>query len=427
MIELDKKSNTPMYKQLYEQIKSHILSGQYKPHEKLLSKRAFAKELQISQTTVENALNLLLDEGIIYTKVKSGIYVSPVETVFKSTKQSKAIEIKTQNPYSYDIGKIDTEILPNKTFKKIIKDSFSDTSLFQTSPFFGHIELRQQLTQYLAKSRGVNATYEQVIIGSSTHQLLQRLFKTLSFKNIAIEKPSYPTIVDVCKNSQVEMTTVEVDKYGIDIKNIKPSLDCIHITPSNQYPTGAILSIERRTKLLQFAKKNDIYIIEDDYDSEFRYNKEPLPSIQGLDLDGEHVIYMGTFSKSLFPSLRIAYMVLPQHLLQTYYDINHKESQTVPHHTQHFTKELMATGEFERHIQRSRKYYSKKLNHICNELDKIGIQYSGAHTGMHIMLYNITPCNLRPVDDVPNAYILGIGGERTEDIIQFIHTLEVLK
>ena len=120
-------------------------------------------------------------------------------------------------------------------------------------------------------------------------------------------------------------------------------------------------------------------------------------------------------------------MVLPQHLLQTYYDINHKESQTVPHHTQHFTKELMATGEFERHIHRSRKYYSKKINLICNELDAIGIEYSGAHTGMHIMLYNIAPCNLRPVNGVPNAYILGLGGESTEDIIQFIHTLEVLK
>ena len=427
MIKLNKKSNTPMYKQLYEQIKSHILSGQYKPHEKLLSKRAFAKELQISQTTVENALNLLLDEGIIYTKVKSGIYVSPVETLFKTSKKSKPIQINTNKPYSFDIGKIDSEILPVKTFKKIMKESFSNHNLFQTSPIFGHIELRQQLTEYLAKSRGVNATYEQVVIGSSTHQLLQRLFKTLSIKNITIEKPSYPTIVDVCINNQVEMIPVEIDENGIDISKIKPFLDCIHITPSNQYPTGAILSIERRTKLLQFAKKNDIYIIEDDYDSEFRYNKEPLPSIQGLDLDGEHVIYMGTFSKSLFPSLRIAYMVLPQHLLQTYYDINHKESQTVPHHTQHFTKELMATGEFERHIHRSRKYYSKKLNHICNELDKIGIQYSGAHTGMHIMLYSIAPCNLRPVDDVPNAYILGLGGESTEDIIKFIHTLKVLK
>lgn len=211
----------------------------------------------------------------------------------------------------------------------------------------------------------------------------------LSDSSFIIEKPSYPPIKHVLDKKNFNYIQATVEKDGINVSKVMHSEnDILYITPSHQFPTGYVMNLKKRTQLIKWAhQKVSRYIIEDDYDSEFRYYGKPIPALQSLDKK-EKVIYISTFSKSLYPSCRIAYIVLPNKLLQAYKTMGYKESNTVPVHIQHIIANFMSEGSFDRHLNKMRKIYREKLNYILEKLEPYNkqLEIEGALTGMHFTI-----------------------------------------
>lgn len=395
-------SKNHLYVNLYETLKQQIIEGQYKSEDKFPSKRALGQHLSVSNTTIEHAYQLLLDEGYIYSKPRSGYFVSDIETLpIIPTNINHAHQIFSSNEnfhnpkpdydLAFNMSEIDTEYFPMKQFKKYAKDAFEDDELdlLLHASFKGEISLRQEIAHYLFNSRGVTCHPEQIIIGSSTEQLINLLTDILSNGKFLIENPSYPPIKQVLDKKQITYLQVPVSHTGIEIDYFQKSNNNIaYVTPSHQFPTGYVMSLKKRTQLINWAQQSEgRYIIEDDYDSEFRYFGKPIPALQSLDTK-DKVIYISTFSKSLFPSCRIAYLVLPNKLLSTYNQLNNKEGNTVPAHTQKIVANFMKSGSFERHLNKMRNVYRHKLTTILNALMpyQSQLKIDGALAGMHFTL-----------------------------------------
>lgn len=394
-----------LYLQLYEKLKKQIIEGQFNANDKFHSKRQLANHLSLSQTTIEHAYHLLQDEGYIYSKPRSGYFVSDIESLpvvnnynydnlfVNNTFNNNESTVKPK--YSFKLSQIDTKYFPIDLFRKFSKDVFDVNNLnfLQRGDIQGEIELRHQITHYLFNSRGVICHPNQIIIGSSTEQLLNLLVTLLNDSSFIIEKPSYPPIKYVLDKQKVDYEQIKVEKNGIDVDEVfKSNKNIVYITPSHQFPTGFIMDLKKRTQLINWAQENENrYIIEDDYDSEFRYYGKPIPALQSLD-SKEKVIYISTFSKSIFPSCRIAYLVLPSKLLKRFYNQQHKETNTVPVHMQKIISLFMESGSFNRHLNKMRKVYRNKLSFILNELSpyKDQLIIEGAETGMH---FNIIVSN----------------------------------
>ncbi|PTK49333.1 PLP-dependent aminotransferase family protein [Staphylococcus haemolyticus] len=386
-----------LYISLYEQLKNQIIEGQYQAQDKFPSKRQLSEHLSLSHTTIEHAYQLLLDEGFIYSKPRSGYYVSDIQSLPVININNQFIETEPKTPeskqykYAFNLAEIDAEYFPLNLFRKYAKGAFEDNelALLEKGDIQGELNLRQQIAHYLFNSRGVSCHPNQIVIGSSTEQLLNMITDLLKTSSFIIEKPSYPPIkhfLDKNKHNYIQAT---VEKDGINmIDIINSNNDIVYITPSHQFPTGYVMNLKKRTQLIKWAhQQNSRYIIEDDYDSEFRYYGKPIPALQSLDKN-DKVIYISTFSKSLYPSCRIAYIVLPQKLLQSYLSMPYKESNTVPVHIQQIIANFMSSGSFERHLNKMRKIYREKLNYILERLkpheDQLKIE--GALTGMHFTI-----------------------------------------
>ncbi|MCH4418665.1 PLP-dependent aminotransferase family protein [Staphylococcus haemolyticus] len=386
-----------LYISLYEQLKNQIIEGQYQAQDKFPSKRQLSEHLSLSHTTIEHAYQLLLDEGFIYSKPRSGYYVSDIQSLPVININNQFIEIEPKTPeskqykYAFNLAEIDAEYFPLKLFRKYAKEAFEDNelALLEKGDIQGELNLRQQIAHYLFNSRGVSCHPNQIVIGSSTEQLLNMITDLLKTSSFIIEKPSYPPIKHVLDKNKHNYIQATVEKDGINmIDIINSNNDIVYITPSHQFPTGYVMNLKKRTQLIKWAhQQNSRYIIEDDYDSEFRYYGKPIPALQSLDKN-DKVIYISTFSKSLYPSCRIAYIVLPQKLLQSYLSMPYKESNTVPVHIQQIIANFMSSGSFERHLNKMRKIYREKLNYILERLkpheDQLKIE--GALTGMHFTI-----------------------------------------
>lgn len=383
-----------LYLELYESLKRQIISGDYETDDKLPSKRQLEKHLNLSQTTIERAYELLLDEGFIYSKPRSGYYVSKLEVLPVVRKEIEEVSIqKDKKTYDYEFktAQIDVEHFPFDMFRKLSRQVFDESfeTLVNEDSKQGLFALRQQIATYLFNSRGVNASHDQIIIGSSTNQLIEHVVQILKKQKFMIEAPSYPPARDVLEKYNIDYIKIPLESDGICMESVKKSNhDVIFITPSHHFPTGTVLTIEKRTRLLKWAyEKNNRYIIEDDYDSEFRYFKKPLPALQSLDTENR-VIYISTFSKALFPSLRMAYMVLPKELLQDFHQLKYIESNTVPIHMQQIMALFLRSGHFDRHLNKMRHIYKKKISYIIKRLkpyqDELTI--SGEQAGMHFVL-----------------------------------------
>ncbi|GGG97665.1 PLP-dependent aminotransferase family protein [Staphylococcus pragensis] len=395
-----------LYISLYEKLKNQIIEGQYQANDKFPSKRQLSEHLSLSHTTIEHAYQLLLDEGFIYSKPRSGYYVSDIQALpivntndFQiNTDKEEYIESHYQ--YAFNLAEIDAEYFPLHLFRKYAKEVFEDNqlALLDKGDIQGELSLRQQIAHYLFNSRGVSSHPKQIIIGSSTEQLLNMVTELLKDSSFIIEKPSYPPIKQVLDKKNHDYIQATVEKDGINTNQvIHSNNDILYITPSHQFPTGYVMNLKKRTQLIKWAhQKEEHYIIEDDYDSEFRYYGKPIPALQSLDKN-EKVIYISTFSKSLFPSCRIAYLVLPNKLLQRYYDMPHKESNTVPVHIQHIIANFMASGSFERHLNKMRRIYREKLDYILKRLKPYNDQLlvEGALTGMHFTIKVINGLTLK--------------------------------
>ncbi len=395
----ENKGKDSLYEYLYKQIKNDILSYKLSPGEKLPSKRAFAKHLNISTITVENAYNQLLAEGYIYSVPKSGYYVSdisstkvlevkrPVRDMVASQHNSGIFADFTSNSTSIDSFPF---TVWTKTLRQIMSDY--EKELMVRSPYAGIELLRVAISDYLYQFRGMGVEPEQIIIGAGTEYLYGMLIQLLGRdKRYAVEDPGYQKITRIYQANQVDCCHIPMDENGVNIDALDNSgADILHISPSHHFPTGIVTPVSRRYELLSWAAKNgNRYIIEDDYDSEFRLVGKPIPSLQSIDV-ADKVIYMNTFSKSLSSTIRISYMVLPKSLVSIYKDYLGFYSCTVSNFEQYTLYRFIEQGHLEKHINRMRNYYrvqrDKVLECIKNQKDYSKTVIMEENSGLHFLL-----------------------------------------
>jgi GntR family transcriptional regulator/MocR family aminotransferase len=395
MVQLNKDSKTPLYEQLYKEIKDAIINGTIEEGSKLPSKKKLEDYLAISQTTIEFAYSQLVAEGFISSEPRKGYFVHNLEEL-ALIEQPTPLGLQEESEidsYSIDFspGKIDTESFPFKVWRKYAKEVISEGN--KDFLLLGHPQgdyiLREQIASYLYQSRGVKCTPEQIILGSGTEQIMPLVIRLLGRDAIyGIENPGYPLTHHLLEDDQ-KSVPIPIDEDGVIVSKLEQTnATVMYVTPSHQFPTGAVLSATRRNQLLHWAyQQNNRYIIEDDYDSEFRYTGKPIPSLQGID-QNQRVIYLSTFSKSLMPSLRIAYAVLPKSLIVQYKKKYSYYAATVPRMDQHLLARFMEDGSFAKHLNKMRKIYKRKLEIITKTIAEYEpiVMISGEQAGMHLLL-----------------------------------------
>lgn len=377
-------NNGILYMQIYEYFKNEIINGTYKANTKLPSKRNLAKEYKISLNTVDNAYSKLLEEGFIYSKERQGFFVSDVGELY--VLDSKPIHItKEEENIEYDFSYNGvSEEFPYKIFKKISSNIFDNKDILEKVDYQGYLPLRTQISEYLDKSRGFKAEPSQIVISSGSEYLFQIIFKLISGK-FGIEDPGYNMLSNIMDTNDINYEFIPVDKNGMDLTKLKKSKsDFCVITPAHQFPTGVIMNMQRRVELLNMKKIK--YVIEDDYDSEFKYSKRPVPALKSIDVN-DKVIYIGSFSKSISPSFRVSFMVLPFDLVEKYNKIFKFFICPVSIMVQKMLTTFIETGEFEKHLNRMRKIYSKKRQLLIDMLsERKDITIRGADAGLHVVL-----------------------------------------
>ena len=397
MFRLDTKSDKRLYVQIYEYIKSEIRGGRLLSGEKLPSTRILAGNLQVSRTTVDLAYAQLVSEGYLESRPGSGYYVGQIEELYgfgNVFNQGTGAAYKEKEPYKVDFstGAIDMSAFPFGTWRKLNKNVLSEDngSLFALGEPQGDEELRRTISRYLHASRGANIRPEQLIIGAGNEYLFMLLEKLLGRqRKIALEKPTYSKAYRSFSCFGYDISRIPMDKSGMDIKALRMSgAEIAYVMPSHQYPTGVVMPIGRRQELLKWANEAEgRYIIEDDYDSEFRYKGRPVPCLQSIDRQ-EKVIYMGTFSKAIAPAIRISFMALPQPLLQIYKEEYQFFSSTVSRIDQKILQQFMEEGHFERHLNRMRKAYRVKHDEMLQLLKPFYKKFiiQGENAGTYLTL-----------------------------------------
>ena len=345
------KQNRPVYLQIYKQIRDDITSGAFAFNSKLPSKRLLADEVGVSTITVEHAYELLCDEGYIEPRERSGYFVifSPNDGFAEVSQISELPKVHASSARStFSIS------LLSKTMRKVLSD-YNDVIL-EKSPNAGCAELRTALKLYLARNRGINVEIEQIVIGSGAEYLYRLIVDLLGRDKVyAIESPSYQKIEQVYRAAGVKYEPLPLCNDGIDTAALAESrADVLHTTPYRSFPTGVTASASKRYEYIRWSDKADRFIIESDYDSEFSVYSKPTETLFALS-DHDNVIYLNTFSKTISPSLRVGYMVLPKRLVQPFNDRLGFYSCTVPTFEQFVLAELINNGDFERHINRERR------------------------------------------------------------------------
>lgn len=383
-----KKNGKPIYENLYESIKRDILLNNVKANEKLPSKRHLAEQLNISVITVENAYNQLMLEGYIYAIEKKGYFVEELNDNYKIIKNKKIIddkEIKEDNKQSTPVK------FPYYTWAKITRKVLSENDEFVTPSFAGDIDLRKAICKHLRDFHNMNVSYKNIIIGAGSEYLYSLLVQYFSLDKIyALENPGHLAIGKTYKNLNAKYKYIDLDSEGIIIKDlIKSKANVLHISPAHHFPTGITTPLKRRLDLLKWANDTGSYIIEDDYDSEFRISGNPIPPLYELD-NNDRVIYMNTFSNTLSSSFRIAYLVLPDKLIKPFLDKLGFYHSTISTLDQKILAQFIADGYFERHISRSRKIYREIYKELINEikplLKKYDLKLIEEKSGLHFLI-----------------------------------------
>lgn len=362
-----------LYEHLYNEIKKDILSFSLSPNEKLPSKRALAKNLNISTITVENAYAQLVAEGYIYSIPKSGFYVSDISqrkmpVSKKVVDEPEAVESVPGYFADFVNNYISSEYFPFSIWNRLMRNIMSDYAkkLMVRSPSQGVAKLRRAIAAHLYQFRGISVSPDQIIVGAGTEYLYGLIIQLLGRDKLyAVEEPGYRKISKIYDSNNINSVHIGLDELGIDIKALEKSrADILHISPSHHFPTGIVTPISRRYEILSWVSKSpDRYIIEDDYDSEFRLLGKPIPSLSSIDVL-DKVIYMNTFSKSLSSTIRISYMVLPKALMDRYNQTLSFYSCTVSNFEQYTLAEFIEKGYMEKHINRMRNYYRAQRDSI---------------------------------------------------------------
>ncbi|MBX8936773.1 PLP-dependent aminotransferase family protein [Enterococcus gilvus] len=402
MIYLNRKSNEPLYSQLYNQIKEEILSGALKEGDVLTGSRALAEVLGISRNTVNTAYSQLIAEGYVHSAKGVGLHVKkvpklPIKNQPHKSKQEEPARLNSDTNILYDLTNSSqtSDLFPKKLWKRYTVECLDlladEAKLSSYQEKQGEFYLRKNLLGYLEKIRGVHCDESQIILTCGLQQSLDYLCKIISFDNqtVLMEEPGFDKAATVFQTNNIELETISVDDNGIIVSELpdRSNIRALYATPSHQFPTGVTLSIDRRYQLLEWAEKNDVFIIEDDFDSELRYYSKPIPSLQSID-EHNRVIYLGTFSKALSPSIRMGYLILPPKLLQRYLERFALYNSSVPLLNQYVIARLIETGQYERHIRRLNQTFRKRLERFSTELsdvqDKIKISSNGS--GQYFLL-----------------------------------------
>ena len=360
---IEKKNKAPAYLQLYMCLRDDIVNGIYPLGSKLPSKRVLSGDTGVSSITVEHAYGLLCDEGYVESRQRSGYFVIfRTDDGFAASAPKELIRVPNSFPEDTAVS------FPFSVLAKTMRSVISELGegILERSPNGGCLALRNALRLYLAQSRGIIADTQQIIIGSGSEQLYAQLIKLLGKDRIyAIETPSYHMIEQVYTQAEVAIEKLPLGADGIDSDALKDcKADILHISPYRSFPSGVTASASKRHEYLRWAEKDERLIIEDDFESEFSVStksEETLFSHTKLD----NVIYMNTFSKTISPSIRVAYMVLPLRLAAKYEQQLGAYTCTVPTYIQYVLAELIAKGDFERHINRVRRAKRKELGGNC--------------------------------------------------------------
>lgn len=402
----DKSRKKPYYIQLYEYIRSEIAAGSMEEGERLPSLRSLAKSTGLSITTVEQAYNQLLVEGYIYSKAQSGYYVS---RVYSDNAQTVPVQIRdlSQNVSTLEtaIGhsslqlQYDSDCFDFNKWKRCmnkILTEFSSALFFEGDPQ-GEEGLRTEISKYLYMSRGVACSPKQIVIGAGTQQItgqLATLLRKLSIDHVALEDPGYLPVRNIFRDRGFAISQVKVKADGLTIEKLPANIRAAaYVSPSNNSFTGSVMPIGRRYELLSWAEDNDSYIIEDDYDSELRYFGRPVPALKSLD-QNERVIYLGSFSSTLFAAVKISYMVLPEAFAEVFSSIVTDYSQTCSKMEQLTLAMFMETGYYQTHIKKIRKLYAQKLSAVTDAFAKYAgdfVTITDIESGINIPMHIVSP------------------------------------
>ncbi len=447
-----------LYEQLYRNIKEDILTGKLQAGEKLPSKRTLAGHLEVSVITVKNAYEQLMAEGYIYGIEKKGYYVSSMERPISAAPMTYDIQKTQEQTWFLDFvtNSISAEYFPFTAWAKLMRQTIleQDKALLHAAPYNGAASLRLAIADYLHQFRGMTVSPEQIIIGAGTEFLYNLLLQLLGRDKVyAVEDPGYSKITKIYESNGVSLCRIGLDESGLSAIQLRQQrADVVHISPSHHYPTGIVMPITRRQELLRWASEGEgRYILEDDYDSEFRFVGRPIPTLFSVD-ENECTIYLNTFSKTIAPSIRISYMVLPTHLLYRFRDNLGFYSCTVSSFEQYTLASFLSQGRYEQHLSRMKNRYRQKRDKVI-ELIRTGelahrAEIMEQDAGLHFLMRiktDLSDTELReraakqglrlallsdyyhsPADAPPHVLVVNYSGIDIEKLPEGIHRLAVI-
>lgn len=473
-IHILKNSAVALYLQIYQQIRQEILQGEYSSGVKLPPSRELADACGVSRETVVQAYKLLIAEGFVVSRRGAGTFVAdslllpsdktavspalPLSNWANRISNSSASVPKesgqTRPLIDFGFGRSYPHIFPYDIWRRLLGRYLStdDMMLSRYGSVAGFMPLRQAIANYVTNHRGVVCKAEQVVVVNGAQQALDLLARLFVEPNdtVLVESPGYTNAYELFQAHGAHVVPISVDEDGLPVeqlpKNISPKL--LFVTPSNQFPRGGALPIERRLKLLDWVQQRNAFVIEDDYDGALRYNGRSLSALQGLDPNG-NVIYLGTFSKVLFPALRLAYVVLPEQLVDPFLQAKRIVDRGAPTLTQAAVSDFMLEGHFVRHLRQLRQHYGELREVMVTAVtEKLGhqVHFSPEPAGLHLMLYlndSINEAQLIKkaaqagvrvsagapfhfIQPAPPAIVLGFSNLSGEEIEQGIHILEAL-
>ncbi len=394
---LDGLADTPMYEQLYRYFVSEIRMGRLKQGEKLPSKRALCAHLGVSRSTVETAYELLAAEGYIRSRPKSGYYVSDY-VVFDAEEPRplpsfpRAEQPAATSVFDLSTASVDVSLFPYSSWARLNKEVvYSSPELLQRGDRQGDPALREALCSFLSEYRGVSCSPEQIVVGAGLEYLYTMLLQLFPKDAVfGVEDPGYAAVERTILSFGRGLRHLPLDENGLSAEALEHSdASVAYLTPSHQFPMGVTMPADRRSRLLRWATEApERWIIEDDYDSEFRYVSRPLPAMQGMDSAGR-VVYVGTFSRSIAPSIRMAYMVLPPALLARYETLSGYGLSTVSRYEQAVMARFLSEGLYARYLRRVGNLYRERRQRLLTALGGIdGVTIRGSGGGIHFLLTN---------------------------------------
>ncbi len=465
-ISFENRGKCGLCEYLYNSIKKQIMEGTLKAEEKLPSKRTLAENLGISVITVQNAYAQLISEGYIYSIEKKGFFVTelkPFENQDENETENRKNSRKTENENSAEcewfanFGSNSTsyEKFPFSLWSHKMRQVLNsgDEKLLSRVGVKGIFELRAAISKYLKEFRNMNVSPEQIVIGAGTENLYTMVVQLLGRENIfAVENPGYQKILYVCQLNGAKAIPVKIDSQGINIAELENlKINIAHVSPSHHFPTGIVMPIRRRQELLEWAQKSENRcIIEDDYDSEFRFSGKPLPTLQSADKNGK-VIYINTFSKTLAPSIRISYMVLPQKLLPAFEQKIGFYSCPVSSFEQLTLAKFIEDGSYGKHLIRMKNFYRNLRNTLISAIETSAFakfcKIQEEESGLHFLLtletafspqelirrLNAQKINLPPLTDfyysknspsAKNTFVVNYSGLKKERIPEIVSRME---